>query len=129
MFINKSVDNKNNICGKNGAAFRKYLGISQRELADRLQLSGLDIDKKRRPAYRVGAMLAYELMRDLMGQKIADDRIEIFKLGMVYHCTRSKIICTLPSGAHSVVASYGAGKPTMRSICSCHSSHSSFAWR
>lgn len=46
MFINKSVDSKNNICGKNGAAFSKYLGISQRELADRLQLSGLDIDKK-----------------------------------------------------------------------------------
>lgn len=45
MFINKSVDGKNNICGENIAKYRKMLGISQRELADRLQLAGLDIDK------------------------------------------------------------------------------------
>lgn len=45
MFINKTSDNRNNICGKNVAAFRKELHISQRELADRLQLIGLDIDK------------------------------------------------------------------------------------
>ena len=35
----------NNFCGKNIARFRKALNISQRELADRLQLAGLDIDK------------------------------------------------------------------------------------
>ena len=35
----------NNISGKNIAKFRKELNISQRELADRLQLTGLDIDK------------------------------------------------------------------------------------
>lgn len=45
MFINKTSDNKNNICGKNIAKFRKELNISQRVLADRLQLLGLDIDK------------------------------------------------------------------------------------
>ena len=45
MFINKTNDNKNNICGKNIAKFRKEIRISQRELADRLQLLGLDIDK------------------------------------------------------------------------------------
>ena len=45
MFINKSKDGKNNICGKNIAQYRKKLRISQRELADRLQLAGLDIDK------------------------------------------------------------------------------------
>ena len=45
MFINKTIDNKNNICGKNVANFRKELKISQRELADRLQLVGLDVDK------------------------------------------------------------------------------------
>ena len=47
MFINKTSDNRNNICWKNVAAFRKEeLHISQRELADWLQLIGLDIDKK-----------------------------------------------------------------------------------
>ena len=45
MFINKTPDNKNNICGKNISKFRKEISISQRELADRLQLAGLDIDK------------------------------------------------------------------------------------
>lgn len=45
MFINKSKDGKNNICGINIAKYRKALNISQRELADRLQLYGLDVDK------------------------------------------------------------------------------------
>lgn len=45
MFINKTSDNKNNICGKKTALFRKEMKISQRELADKLQLVGLDIDK------------------------------------------------------------------------------------
>ena len=45
MFINKTEDGRNNICGKNVAKFRKEMKISQRELADRLQLIGLDVDK------------------------------------------------------------------------------------
>lgn len=45
MFINKTADNRNNICGKNVARFRKEMKISQRELADRLQLIDLDVDK------------------------------------------------------------------------------------
>ena len=45
MFINKSEDGLNNICGKKIAELRKNLKISQRVLADRLQLSGLDVDK------------------------------------------------------------------------------------
>ena len=45
MFINKSPDGKNNVCGKAISAFRKELGLSQRQLADSLQLLGLDVDK------------------------------------------------------------------------------------
>lgn len=45
MFINKSDDGLNNVCGKNVAALRKNLKISQRQLADMLQLTGLDVDK------------------------------------------------------------------------------------
>lgn len=45
MFINKAPDGRNNICGINIAYFRTELNISQRELAVKLQLSGLDIDK------------------------------------------------------------------------------------
>ena len=45
MFINKTRDGRNNVCGANIARFRMQLGISQRELADRMQLVGIDIDK------------------------------------------------------------------------------------
>lgn len=45
MFINKSKTGANNICGGKIAKLRTQMGISQRELADRLQLLGLDIDK------------------------------------------------------------------------------------
>ena len=45
MFINKTADGRNNICGVNIARLRKEIHISQRALADRLQLHGLDLDK------------------------------------------------------------------------------------
>ena len=45
MFINKSKKGLNNICGKSISALRKESGLSQRELADKLQLIGLDVDK------------------------------------------------------------------------------------
>lgn len=45
MFTNKSNDGRNNICGVHIARYRKEMGKSQRELADALQLLGLDIDK------------------------------------------------------------------------------------
>ena len=45
MFINKSADGRNNLCGGNVAFFRKEMKLSQKKLADRLQLVGLDIDK------------------------------------------------------------------------------------
>lgn len=45
MFINKGSNGENNICGQKVAEVRKKLGKSQRELADTLQLLGLDVDK------------------------------------------------------------------------------------
>lgn len=45
MFINKTFNGKNNICGKKIAEQRKLYGKSQRQLADALQLAGLDVDK------------------------------------------------------------------------------------
>lgn len=45
MFINKGRNGENNICGKKVAEIRKGMGKSQRELADALQLLGLDVDK------------------------------------------------------------------------------------
>ena len=45
MFINKTEDGFNNICGRRIAAKRIEMGMSQRMLADSLQIIGLDIDK------------------------------------------------------------------------------------
>ena len=45
MFTNKSKNGGNNLCGKVVELRRKEMGKSQRELADMLQLAGLDVDK------------------------------------------------------------------------------------
>ncbi len=45
MFINKTSNGLNNVCGRNIKESRLKLRISQRELADRMQLAGIDIDK------------------------------------------------------------------------------------
>ncbi|MBP3233231.1 MAG: helix-turn-helix transcriptional regulator [Eubacterium sp.] len=66
MFINKTADGRNNICGKAIAHYRKQLGISQRILADRLQIIGLDIDKN-------------AIQRIESGQRFVTD-IELIKL-------------------------------------------------
>lgn len=45
MFINRTSDGRNNICGRQIAHYRKASGKSQREFAEELQLLGLDVDK------------------------------------------------------------------------------------
>ncbi len=45
MFINKAANGSNNLCGAQVARLRTAMGISQRQLADLLQLEGLEIDK------------------------------------------------------------------------------------
>lgn len=47
MFKNKSENNKNNICGENICNLRKSYKpkMSQRALAELLQLNGIDVDK------------------------------------------------------------------------------------
>ena len=45
MFINKSKDGRNNLSGERIALLRKERKWSQRILADKLQLYGLNVDK------------------------------------------------------------------------------------
>lgn len=71
MFINKTESGSNNICGKNVAMFRKALGYSQRELADKLQLVGLDVNKN-------------AIQRIESGQRFVTD-IELLALSRVFH--------------------------------------------
>jgi transcriptional regulator with XRE-family HTH domain len=45
MFKNKNADGSLNISGANIAKLRKKKGLSQRALADKLQLEGIDLNK------------------------------------------------------------------------------------
>ena len=45
MFTNKAENGRNNLCGMVVEKRRKEMGKSQRQLADLLQIAGLDIDK------------------------------------------------------------------------------------
>ena len=45
MFTNKAENGRNNLCGTVVEKRRKEMGKSQRQLADLLQIAGLDIDK------------------------------------------------------------------------------------
>ena len=47
MYKNRAADGKNNICGAKLCALRKQMQpkVSQRALADLMQLKGIDLDK------------------------------------------------------------------------------------
>ena len=45
MFTNKAGDGRNNLCGAAISAQRKRMKLSQRELAEKMQLEGIDLDK------------------------------------------------------------------------------------
>ena len=78
MFINKASSGANNLCGPSVARFRKELRISQRELADRLQLAGLDIDKN-------------AIQRIEAGKRFVTD-IELLALSLVLRKTLDELL-------------------------------------
>ena len=78
MFINKNKDGLNNICGKNIAILRKNMQISQRILADMLQLSGLDIDKN-------------AIQRIECGKRFVTD-IELFAFSKVFNVSADELL-------------------------------------
>lgn len=80
MFINKTQDGYNNLCGKNIAAARKQLGKSQRQLADALQLAGLDVDKN-------------AIQRIESGQRFVTD-IELVYFAKVLALSLDELLCT-----------------------------------
>ena len=78
MFINKTIDGLNNICGKNIAKLRMALKISQRELSDKLQLIGIDIDKN-------------AIQRIECGKRFVTD-IEIIAFAKVFDMTYDELL-------------------------------------
>ena len=78
MFINKSADGLNNVCGKNISDFRIKMGISQRELADKMQLVGIEIDKN-------------AIQRIECGKRFVTD-IEIIAFAKVFNITFEELL-------------------------------------
>lgn len=78
MFSNRTPGGRNNIAGVKVAQLRKTLRISQRELADRLQVVGLDIDKN-------------AVQRMESGQRFITD-IEVISLAKVFGITVEELL-------------------------------------
>ncbi len=76
MFINKTKDGRNNICGQKITAYRKEMKLSQRALADKLQLIGLDVDKNAVQRMESGQRFITDIeltyLAEALGKTIAD---------------------------------------------------------
>ena len=78
MFINKAENGRNNLCGERVALLRVAMGISQRQLADMLQLEGLEVDKN-------------AIQRIEAGKRFVTD-IELVKLAKVFGVSYEALI-------------------------------------
>ncbi len=80
MYKNKCADGRRNVCGRNVARLRKAMGpqVSQRALADLLQLAGLDVDKN-------------AVQRIESGQRFVTD-IELKALAQVLNTTAADLL-------------------------------------
>ncbi|MBQ1907580.1 MAG: helix-turn-helix transcriptional regulator [Firmicutes bacterium] len=89
MFINKATNGKNNICGGNISRFRMELHISQRELADRLQLIGLDIDKNAIQRIEAGKRFITDIELVFFAHALEKDIAQLLEPDLV-HINRNK---------------------------------------
>lgn len=78
MFINKASNGSNNLCGGQVSRLRVAMGISQRQLADLLQLEGLEVDKN-------------AIQRIEAGKRFVTD-IELVQLARVLHVTLAELL-------------------------------------
>ena len=72
MFKNRGENGKNNVSGENIAHLRKRLKekTSQKRLAERLQLSGLDIDKNAIQRIESGARFVTDIEIKLIAEAL-----------------------------------------------------------
>ena len=78
MFINKAKNGKNNLCGSQIACLRKEQRLSQRMLAEQMQLLGLDIDKN-------------AIQRIESGQRFVTD-IELLLFAKYFACSADSLL-------------------------------------
>ena len=82
MFINKTPDGKNNLCGERVALIRKSMKFSQRALADKLQIAGLDIDKNAVQRIECGKRFVTDIELVTISKVLATPIDELLGLGM-----------------------------------------------
>ncbi|MBR3995220.1 MAG: helix-turn-helix transcriptional regulator [Clostridia bacterium] len=80
MFKNKSLSGKNNICGEKVYEIRKSQNpkMSQRQLAEKLQILGVDVDKN-------------AIQRIESGQRFVTD-LELLAISKVFGVSLDKLI-------------------------------------
>lgn len=78
MFKNKAKNGKNNICGKNIALLRTNSDYSQNDIANKLQLIGVDLDKN-------------AVQRIESGERFVTD-IELKALAEIFNTTTEELL-------------------------------------
>ena len=80
MFKNKSLSGKNNICGEKVYEIRKKQNpkMSQRQLAEKLQILGIDVDKN-------------AIQRIESGQRFVTD-LELLAISKVFNVSLNELI-------------------------------------
>lgn len=81
MFKNRANDGKANICGKNISKYRMRMNpkISQRALADKLQVLGLDVDKNAIQRIECGKRFVTDIELVTLAQALKVDVIMLLK--------------------------------------------------
>ena len=79
MFTNKSRDGHNNICGTRVAYYRKQMNKSQRQLADALQLLGLDVDKNAIQRIEAGKRFVTDIELVYLAQALGVSYIDLLE--------------------------------------------------
>lgn len=78
MFKNKAKNGKNNICGKNIALLRTISDYSKNDVANKLQLIGIDLDKN-------------AVQRIESGERFVTD-IELKALAEIFNTTTEELL-------------------------------------
>ena len=81
MFKNRAKDGKANICGRNIAKYRLQMKpkMSQRALADKLQILGVDVDKNAIQRIECGKRFVTDIELIALAQALEVDVIMLVK--------------------------------------------------
>ncbi len=81
MFKNKTSEGKLNLCGENVAKIRMSVKpkMSQRALADKLQLAGIDIDKNAVQRIECGKRFVTDIELAALAQTLNTDIYDLLK--------------------------------------------------